>query len=186
MGVQFFYLLIQSVFLLSFIKWLMLFTFLFISRYHSQKYLSFREMYWLFIYGYFIYFNKCLFFHIFVGHKFVHVRSNLLFSHSVMSNSLRLHELQHSRLPCPLLFPWVCSNSCALSPWCHPIISSSVAPFSSCLHSLPASGLSQWIDSSHQVARVFELQLSISPSNEYSGLISFRIDWFNNCIISPL
>ena len=50
------------------------------------------------------------------------------------------HELQHSRLPCPLLSPGVCSNSCPLSQWCHPIILSSVAPFSSCPKSFPASG----------------------------------------------
>ena len=57
-----------------------------------------------------------------------------------MFNSLPPHELQHARLPCPLLSPGVCSNSSALSWWCHPIISFSVAPFSSCLQSFPASG----------------------------------------------
>ena len=63
-----------------------------------------------------------------------------LFSHSVMSNSLRTHGLQHARLPCPSPSPGVCSNSCPLSQWCHPTISSSVIPFSSCLQSFPASG----------------------------------------------
>ena len=58
-----------------------------------------------------------------------------------MSDSLQPHGLLHARLPCPLLLsPWVCSNSCPLSWWCHPTTSSSVAPFSSCLHSFPASG----------------------------------------------
>ena len=57
-----------------------------------------------------------------------------------MSNYLWPHELQHTRLPCPSLFTWVCSNSCPLSQWCHPIISSSVSPFSSCPQSCPASG----------------------------------------------
>ena len=57
-----------------------------------------------------------------------------------MSNSLQSHRLQHARLPCPSLSPGVCSNSCPLSQWCHPTISSSVAPFSSCLQSFPASG----------------------------------------------
>ena len=64
----------------------------------------------------------------------------LLFSHLVVSYSLRLHWLQHTRLPCPSPSPGACSNSCPLSQWCQPTISSSVAPFSSCLQSLPVSG----------------------------------------------
>ena len=59
------------------------------------------------------------------------------FSHSVMSDSLQLHGLQHARLPCPSPTPRTCSNSCPLSWWCHPTISSSV------IHSLPAFNLSQ-------------------------------------------
>ena len=64
----------------------------------------------------------------------------LLFIHSVVSNSLGLHELQHARLPCSSLSPRVCSNSCPLSQWCHSTISSSIATFSSCLQSFSASG----------------------------------------------
>ena len=64
----------------------------------------------------------------------------LLFSCSVLSDYLRPHGLQHSRLPCPSLSPGACSNSCPLSWWCHPTILSSVAPFSSCAQSFPASG----------------------------------------------
>ena len=64
----------------------------------------------------------------------------LLFSHSDMSDSLWLHGLQHTRLPCLSLSPGACSNSCPLSLWCHKIISSSVIPFSSCLQSFPTSG----------------------------------------------
>ena len=64
----------------------------------------------------------------------------LVFSHSVVSDSLQLHGLQHARLSCPSLSPGVCSNSCPLSRWCHPTISSSVVPFSSCLLYFPASG----------------------------------------------
>ena len=64
----------------------------------------------------------------------------LLFSRSVMSDSLQLHGLQHARLPCPSPSPGACSNSCPLSQWCHPIILSSVIPFSTCLQSFPASG----------------------------------------------
>ena len=57
-----------------------------------------------------------------------------------MSNSLQPHGLQHARLPCPSLSPWVCSNSRPLSWWCHPAIPSSVVPFSFHPQSLPASG----------------------------------------------
>ena len=90
-----------------------------------------------------------------------------------MSNSLWPHGLQHARLPCPSPSPRVCSNSCPLSWWCHPTILSFVpTPFSSCLQSFLAS------ESWHQVAKVLE-DFSISPSNEYSGLIFFRIDWFD-------
>ena len=64
----------------------------------------------------------------------------LSFSCWVMSNSFRPHGLQHTRLLCPSLSPRVCSNSCSSSLWCHPAISFSVAPFSSCLQSFPALG----------------------------------------------
>ena len=57
-----------------------------------------------------------------------------------MSNSLELHGLQCTRLPCPSVFPRVCTDSCLLSQWCYLTILSSVAPFSSCLQSLPALG----------------------------------------------
>ena len=59
---------------------------------------------------------------------------------SFVSHSLQPHGLQHTRLPCPSLSPGVCSNSCPMSWWCHPTISFSVVPFSSCPHSFPASG----------------------------------------------
>ena len=64
----------------------------------------------------------------------------LLLSHKLTSGSLRPHELQHTRLPCPSLSPGACSNSCPLSQWCHPTISFSVVPFSSCPQFFPASG----------------------------------------------
>ena len=64
----------------------------------------------------------------------------MLFSCSVVSDSLWPHGLQHARLPCPSPSPRACSNSCPWSWWCHPTISSSAAPFSSCLQSFPASG----------------------------------------------
>ena len=96
-----------------------------------------------------------------------------------MSDSLQPHGLQHARLPCPLPSPEACWNSCPSSWWCHPTISSSVIPFSPCLQSFPASGSFPVSYSSHQVAKVLSFSFSISPSNEYSGLISFRIDWFD-------
>ena len=70
----------------------------------------------------------------------VYIHSLVHFSHSVVSDSLRPHELQHARPPCPSPTPWVYPNPCPSSLWCHPAISSSVIPFSSCPQSLPASG----------------------------------------------
>ena len=95
-----------------------------------------------------------------------------------MSNSLRPHGLQHARLPCPLTSPRVCSNSCPLSRSCHPTISFSVIPFSR-LQSFPASWSFSGVSSLHQVAKVWSFTFSISPSNEYSGLISSRMDWLD-------
>ena len=79
------------------------------------------------------------------------------FSHSVVSNSLRPHGLQYTRLPCPSPNIRACSNSCPLSWWCYSTILSSVAPFSSCLQSFPASGsfhMSQFLASGNQSIRV--------------------------------
>ena len=97
-----------------------------------------------------------------------------------MSNNLQLHGLQHTGLPCPSPIPRVCSNSCLLSQWCHPTISSSVTPFSSCLQSFSASGSfpMSWLFPSNG-QKYLSSSFSISPSNKYSGLISFRIDWFD-------
>ena len=67
-------------------------------------------------------------------------RHEWLFSCSVVSNSLRPHGLEYTRLPIPSPSPGACSNSCPSSRWCHPTISSCVIPFSSCLQSFPASG----------------------------------------------
>ena len=103
----------------------------------------------------------------------------LLFSHSVMSDSLGPHGLQHTRPPCPSLSPRVCSNSYPLSQWCHPTISSSVTPSPTAVSFSQHQGLFQWVSSSHQVAKVLSFSFSISPSRQYSGLISFRIEWFD-------
>ena len=103
--------------------------------------------------------------------------TNLLFSSvqfncSVVSNSLQLHGLQHARPPCPSPTPGVYSNSCLLSQWCHPTISSSVVPFSSCLQSFPPSGsfqASQFFASGGQ---------SIGVSASASVLPMNIQDWF--------
>ena len=100
----------------------------------------------------------------------VFITSSVQFSHSVVSESLRLYGRQHTRLPCPSPAPRACSNSCPLSQWCHPIIPSSVVPFS-CLQSCPASGFFQWVSSLHQVAKVLELQQQFFQW-------TFRIDFF--------
>ena len=72
--------------------------------------------------------------------RFFSLISSVQFSRSVMYNSLWPHELQHTRAPCPSLTPRVHPNPCLLSQWCHPTISFSVIPFSSCSQSFPASG----------------------------------------------
>ena len=103
----------------------------------------------------------------------------LLFSRSVVSDSLWPRGLQHARLPCPSQSPRACSNPRPSSQWCHPAISSSVVPFS-CPQSFPASGsfpVSHLFTSGgpHQVAPIrWSFSFSIG-----SGLISFSIDWFN-------
>ena len=92
-------------------------------------------------------------------HSLLHSSCSIQFSRSVMSNSLWPRGLQHTRLPCPSPTPGACSNSCPSSQWCHPTIPSSVVPFSSCPQSFPPSGSFLRISSSHQVAKVLELQL---------------------------
>ena len=91
---------------------------------------------------------------------------------SVVSDSLWPHGLQQARLPCPSPTPGACSNSCPSSQWCHPTISSSVVPFSSCLQSFPASGsfpMSQFFTSSGQ-------SIGASPS---ASVLPMNIqDWF--------
>ena len=98
------------------------------------------------------------------------------FSRSVVSDSLWPHGLQHTRPPCPSPTPRVHSNSRPSSWWCHPAISSSVIPFPSCLQSFPASGSfpMSWLFALDG-QKYWNLSFSISPSNEYSGLIFFRI-----------
>ena len=96
-----------------------------------------------------------------------------------MSDSLQLHESQHTRPPCPSPTPGVHSNSCPSSWWCHPAISSSVIPFSSCPQSLPASGSFPISQLCMRWPKYWSFSFSISPSNEYPGLNSFRMDWLD-------
>ena len=95
-----------------------------------------------------------------------------------MSNFLQPYGLWHTRLPCRSLSPKACSNSCPLSWWCHPTISSSVASFS-CLNLSQHQGLSGESALHIRWPKYWSFSFSISPSNEYSGFISFRIDWFD-------
>ena len=103
----------------------------------------------------------------------------LLFSCSVVFNSLWPQGLQHTRLLCALPSPRVCSNSCPMSQWYHPSISSSDIPFS-CLQSSSASGS---FPMSHifwaRWPKCWSFSFNISLSSEYPGLLYFRIDWFD-------
>ena len=115
-----------------------------------------------------------------------HLRARVYFSNtsvqfsSVQSLSrVRLfatHELQHARPPCPSPTPGVHSNSHPSSRWCHPAISSSVNPFSSCPQSLPASVFSNELTLGMRWPKYWRFSFSISPSKEHPGLISFRMD----------
>ena len=96
-----------------------------------------------------------------------------------MFNSLWPHGLQHTRLPCPSSTPVASSNSCPSSRWCHPIILFSVDPFFSHLQCFQHQGLFQWDSSCIRWPKYWSFSFSISPSNEYSGLISFRMDWLD-------
>ena len=85
--------------------------------------------------------------------------SSVQFSCSVVSDSLWPHELQQDRPLCPSPTPGLHPNPCPLSRWCHPAISSSLVPFSSCLQSFLHQGLFKWVSSLRQVAKVLEFQL---------------------------
>ena len=93
------------------------------------------------------------------------------FPHSVVSNSLQPHGLQHPRPSCPSP-TWVYSNSCPLSQWCHPTISSSVIPFSSAFNLSQQQALFKWVSSLHQVAKILEFQ----PQDKFFQWI-FRTDF---------
>jgi len=106
-----------------------------------------------------------------------------------MSDSLRPHELQHARPPCPSPTPGVHSNLRPSSQWCHPAISSSVVPFS-CLRVPPSIRIFSNESTLHmRWPKYWNFSFSISPSKEHPGLISFRMDYFTsvwdecNCVV---
>ena len=101
------------------------------------------------------------------------------FSCSVVSDSLWPHELQHARPPCPSPNPRVHPNPCPLSWWCHPTISSSVIPFSSCPQSFPESGFFQTSQLCIRWPKYRSFSFNISPSDEHPGLISFKMVWLD-------
>ena len=102
--------------------------------------------------------------------------------HSVMSNSATSRIAAcHTRLPCPSLSPRICSNSCLLSQWCHPTISSSVIPFSSC-PVFPNMSLLQWVNSLHQVEKVLEVQ---HQSFQWIFKTDFLWNWLVGSPCSP-
>ena len=104
--------------------------------------------------------------------------SSVQSSHSIVSNSLQSHGLQHARPRCPSPTPGVYSDSCPLSRWYHPTISSSVVPFSSRLQSFPHQGLFKWVSSSHQVNKILEFQLQ-----PQSFQWIFRIDFLEDGLV---
>ena len=108
------------------------------------------------------------------------MKVSVQFSGSVVSDSLRPHESQQARPPCPLSTPRVYPNSCLSSRRCHPAILSSVVPFSSC----PQIPPSIRVFSNESTLRMrwpkyWSFSFSISPSSEHPGMISFRMDWLD-------
>ena len=122
--------------------------------------------------------NKAIWFH---WNKISVEKSvSVQFSHSVVSDSLRPHEPQHTRSPCPSQIPGVHPNPCPLSRWCHPTISSSVVPFSSCIRVFPSIRVFSNESALHiRWPEYWSCSFNISPSNEHPGMISFRMDWLD-------
>ena len=106
------------------------------------------------------------------------MNNSVQFNSSVMSNSLRPHESQHARPPCPSPTPRIHSNSRPSSQWCHPAMSSTVS-FSCCPQSLPASVFSSESTFCMRWPKYWSFSFSIIPSKEHPGLVSFRMDWLD-------
>ena len=130
--------------------------------------------------------SQCLHLHCFPANRFISIFSTFClvkFSRSVMSDSLWPHRVQHAGPPCPSPTPRISSNSCPFSRWCHPTISASVVPFSSCLQSFPASGsfpMSQLFTSGGQSigtsasASVLPMNIQDWPPLGWTGWISLQ------------
>ena len=117
-----------------------------------------------------------------IDYCFFSQMGNLKFQFSSVTQScptLRPHELQHTRSPCPSPTPGVHSNSRPSNQWCHPAISSSVVPFSCCPQSLPASVFSNESILCMRWPKYWSFSFSIIPSKEHPELISFRMDWLD-------
>ena len=122
------------------------------------------------------------------AHTHTHTHTHLYILHFTQESVLLISHclqlfvtigLQHTRLLCLTLSPRVCSNSCPLSQWCYLINASSASTFSFCLQSFPASESFSKSQLSTRWPKYCSFSFNISPSNEYSGLISFMIDWFD-------
>ena len=105
--------------------------------------------------------------------------SSVQLSRLVLYDSLRPHESQHTRPPCPSPTPGVQPDSRPSNQWCHPAISSSVIPFPSCPQSLPASVFSNESTLRMRWPKYWSFSFSIIRSKEIPGLISFRMDWLD-------
>ena len=117
--------------------------------------------------------NSCIFDALIISSTYL-----IVVAHSVMSDSLQPHGLQHARFSCPSPSPRACSNSCPLSQWCHPIISFSVAHFSSCLQFFPASEsfLMSWLFTSRGQSIGASASASVLPMNiQDSFLLGLRV-----------
>ena len=119
----------------------------------------------------------CRFFTIWATREAHAYHGSVQFSRSVLSDSLWPHELQHARPPCPSPTPGVHSNSHPLSQWCHPAISSSVVPFSSCPPSIRVFSNESTLHM--RWPKYWSFSFSIILSKEIPGLISFRMDWLD-------
>ena len=109
--------------------------------------------------------------------------SSVQFSHSVMFNSFRPHESQHTRSPCPSPTCAVYSNSYPLSPWCHAAITSSIVLSPPAPNPSQHQGIFLWINSSHELAIVLEVQLQPQSVQWTLRLISFRMDWLDHLAV---
>ena len=98
------------------------------------------------------------------------------YTEEIYKKYIQFSSVQHARPPSSSLTPWVYSDTCPLNQWCHSAISSFLVSFSS-HHLSHHQGLFKLVSSLHQVAKVLEFQLQLSPSNKYLGLIFFRMDW---------